>query len=74
MHNNLVWFSFSRTLIIKRLILKQKYDYKSGNCISKYLSKKSELIYKFKTQIVKNGRLPIRGIIEVQDKSKISTR
>ena len=43
---------------------------KSGNCISKYLSKKSELIYNFKTQIVKNGRQPS----EVQDKYKISTR
>ena len=54
--------------------MKQRYDYKSGNCIPKYLSKKSELIYNFKTQIVKNGRLAIRGTIEVQDKSKISTR
>ena len=29
----------------------------------KYVRKKSELIYKFKTQIVKNGRLPFRSII-----------
>jgi len=63
MQNDLVYFSFSRTLIIKRQILKQRSDYKRGNSMSKYLRKKSELIYKFKTQIVKNGRLPIRGTI-----------